>query len=169
MIIFIPRQDAQGARTISLPDYEVNMLTPSEKPEAKHVFSLSHSQHALLFSAPDVEVMDRWVELLSHAAKGEALETSLSVTEHRKSRWEQGIEATELFTWIHIHQHFFLTKFLVLLYYFTCSFHISTGQNASVHIHMHCSNFSATVVLVCGWFPNALFHFITKKILYCNR
>ncbi|XP_027023084.2 faciogenital dysplasia isoform X2 [Tachysurus fulvidraco] len=79
-------QDAQGARTISLPGYEVNMLTPSEKSEAKHVFSLSHSQHALLFSAPDVEIMDRWVELLSLAVKGEALETSLSVTEHRKSR-----------------------------------------------------------------------------------
>ncbi|KAK2840868.1 hypothetical protein Q7C36_012447 [Tachysurus vachellii] len=80
-------QDAHGARTISLPGYEVNMLlTPSEKSEAKHVFSLSHSQHALLFSAPDVELMDKWVDLLSHAAKGEALETSLSVTEHRKSQ-----------------------------------------------------------------------------------
>ncbi|KAG7332227.1 hypothetical protein KOW79_004061 [Hemibagrus wyckioides] len=80
-------QDVHRARTISLPAYEVStMLTPSEKAEGKHVFRLSHSQHALLFSAPDVELMDKWVELLSHAAKGEALETSTSVTEHRKSR-----------------------------------------------------------------------------------
>ncbi|MCJ8735189.1 hypothetical protein PDJAM_G00244130 [Pangasius djambal] len=79
-------QDARGARMISLPGYEVStVLTPSEKSEGKHVFRLSHSQHALLFSAPDAELMDKWLECLSHAAKGVALETSLSLTEHRKS------------------------------------------------------------------------------------
>ncbi|XP_053480597.1 faciogenital dysplasia [Ictalurus furcatus] len=76
-------QDARGTRAISVPGYEVSTLTPSEKSEGKHVFRLSHSQHALLFSAPDEELMDKWVELLSHAAKGVALETSLSLGEHR--------------------------------------------------------------------------------------
>ncbi|XP_053360253.1 faciogenital dysplasia [Clarias gariepinus] len=80
-------QDARGARTISLPGYEVSaVLSPSEKSEGKHVFRLSNSQHAMLFSAPDVELMDKWVDLLSYAANGVASETSLSVTEHRKSQ-----------------------------------------------------------------------------------
>ncbi|XP_060787583.1 faciogenital dysplasia isoform X2 [Neoarius graeffei] len=80
-------QDARGAQTISLPDYEVSTsLTPSEKSEGKHVFRLSHSQHALLFSAQDVELMDKWVELLSLSTKGVVLETLLSLTEHHKSQ-----------------------------------------------------------------------------------
>lgn len=50
------------------------------------MFRVSHSQHVLFFSAQDEELMDKWVELLSQGAKGVALETSLSVTEHRKSQ-----------------------------------------------------------------------------------
>lgn len=80
-------QDVRGARTISLPGYEVSTsLSPSEKSEGKHVFRLSNSQHALLFSAQDLELMAKWVELLSHAAKGEASEMSVSLTDHRKSQ-----------------------------------------------------------------------------------
>ncbi|XP_046726817.1 faciogenital dysplasia isoform X2 [Silurus meridionalis] len=80
-------QDVRGTRTISLPGSEVTtLLTPTEKSESKHVFKLSNSQHALLFSAVDVELMDKWVELLSQATKRVALETSLSLAEHRKSQ-----------------------------------------------------------------------------------
>lgn len=76
----------RGARTISLPGYEVSKLTPPEKSEGRHMFRLNHSQHALLFNAQDEELLDKWVELLSQAAKGLALEVSLSLTEHRKSQ-----------------------------------------------------------------------------------
>ncbi|TSL97258.1 FYVE, RhoGEF and PH domain-containing protein 3 [Bagarius yarrelli] len=82
-----PVEDAQAPSSLSLPGYEVSTLsTPSEKSESKHVFRLSNSQHALLFSTPDVELLDKWVELLSHAVKGLVSDTSLSATEHRKSR-----------------------------------------------------------------------------------
>lgn len=80
-------QDVRGARTISLPGYEVSTsLPPSEKSEGKHIFRLSNSQHALLFSAQDSELLAKWVELLSHAAKGEVLEMSVSLIDHRKSQ-----------------------------------------------------------------------------------
>ncbi|XP_030641124.1 faciogenital dysplasia [Chanos chanos] len=78
-------QDSRSARAIPLPGYEVS-TSASEKTDAKHVFRLSHSQHALLFSAPDVELMTKWVDLLSRATRGEATETSVSLTEHGKSQ-----------------------------------------------------------------------------------
>ncbi|XP_076851411.1 FYVE, RhoGEF and PH domain-containing protein 3-like, partial [Brachyhypopomus gauderio] len=80
-------QDARAVRTIPLPGYEVSAsLSPSEKSEGKHVFKLSHSQHALLFSAQDSELMAKWIELLSLATKGEASDTSVNLTEHQKSQ-----------------------------------------------------------------------------------
>ncbi|XP_072538303.1 faciogenital dysplasia isoform X2 [Salminus brasiliensis] len=80
-------QDVRGARTIPLPGYEVSTsLPPSEKSEGKHIFRLSNSQHSLLFSAQDLELMGKWVELLSYATKGETSEMSVGVTEHRKSQ-----------------------------------------------------------------------------------
>ncbi|XP_066499488.1 faciogenital dysplasia [Hoplias malabaricus] len=79
-------QDVRGAKTICLPGYEVcTSPPPSEKSENKHVFRLSNSQHAWLFSTQDSELVAKWMELLSHATKGEALELSASVTDHRKS------------------------------------------------------------------------------------
>ncbi|CAB1336169.1 unnamed protein product [Coregonus sp. 'balchen'] len=82
-------QDSRGARAIPLPGFEVNMSAPSatEKSELKHAFRLSNSQQALLFSAQDAEVQDKWVELLSRAARGETpTDTPVSLTEHRKSQ-----------------------------------------------------------------------------------
>ncbi|KAI4894082.1 hypothetical protein NFI96_032953 [Prochilodus magdalenae] len=80
-------QDVRGARAIPLPGCEVcTSLPPSEKAEGKHVFRLSNSQHTLLFSTQDSELLAKWVELLSHATKGEASEMSVSGTEHRKSQ-----------------------------------------------------------------------------------
>ncbi|XP_062855238.1 faciogenital dysplasia isoform X2 [Trichomycterus rosablanca] len=54
-------QDVRGARTISLPGYEVSTsLPPSDKSEGgKHMFRLSHSQHTLLFSTQDSELMGK--------------------------------------------------------------------------------------------------------------
>lgn len=82
-------QDSRGARAIPLPGFEVSVAAPSatEKSELKHVFQLSHSQQALLFSAQDTEVQAKWVELLSRAARGEMpTDTPFSLTEHRESQ-----------------------------------------------------------------------------------
>ncbi|KAL7884361.1 hypothetical protein AOLI_G00071310 [Acnodon oligacanthus] len=76
-------QDVRGARTIALPGCEVST---SEKSEGKPVFTLSNSHHTLFFSSQDSELLAKWVELLSQAAKGEASEMSVSMTEHRKSQ-----------------------------------------------------------------------------------
>uniref|UniRef100_A0A4W4DYS1 FYVE, RhoGEF and PH domain containing 3 n=1 Tax=Electrophorus electricus TaxID=8005 RepID=A0A4W4DYS1_ELEEL len=80
-------QDTRAARMIPLPGYEVSTsLSPSEKSEGKHVFKLSHSQHSLLFSAQDSELMAKWVELLSLATKGEVSDTSDNPTEPQKNQ-----------------------------------------------------------------------------------
>uniref|UniRef100_A0A4W4DYR6 FYVE, RhoGEF and PH domain containing 3 n=1 Tax=Electrophorus electricus TaxID=8005 RepID=A0A4W4DYR6_ELEEL len=88
MVAFIMyQQDTRAARMIPLPGYEVSTsLSPSEKSEGKHVFKLSHSQHSLLFSAQDSELMAKWVELLSLATKGEVSDTSDNPTEPQKNQ-----------------------------------------------------------------------------------
>lgn len=80
-------QDARGPRPIPLLGYELSTsIPPEEKSDAKNLFKLSTSQHALLFSAQDAQLMAKWVELLSRTIKREASEMSVNTSEHRKSQ-----------------------------------------------------------------------------------
>ncbi|XP_029911768.1 faciogenital dysplasia [Myripristis murdjan] len=82
-------QESKGARAVPLPGFEVSAVSSSasEKPEVKHAFRLSHTQQALLFSAPDADLHAKWVDVLSRAARGETpSDTPSSLTENRKSQ-----------------------------------------------------------------------------------
>lgn len=81
-------QDSKGARTVSLPGFEVSLIasTAGEKSEVKHGLKLSHTQQTLLLSAPDTEAQAKWLDVLSRAARGETPTEPSSTSEHRKSQ-----------------------------------------------------------------------------------
>lgn len=77
ILIFI--QDGRTPRTIPLPGYEVTLPGPAEKLEAKYTLKLSQSHQTLYLSVEDEELQQRWMEVLTRAARGETDDPSGSI------------------------------------------------------------------------------------------
>ncbi|XP_069499713.1 FYVE, RhoGEF and PH domain-containing protein 3 isoform X2 [Ambystoma mexicanum] len=69
-------QDGRTPRAIPLPGYEVSLPGAAEKYELKHVLKLSQSQQNIFLSAEDEDLLTKWMDVLSKAAKGDTALTA---------------------------------------------------------------------------------------------
>uniref|UniRef100_A0A8C6DF55 FYVE, RhoGEF and PH domain containing 3 n=1 Tax=Moschus moschiferus TaxID=68415 RepID=A0A8C6DF55_MOSMO len=70
-------QDGQLLHAIPLSGCRVNVLDPTERLDARHVWELQQAQQCLYLSAPSAEVQQQWLEALSSAADGRSSQASL--------------------------------------------------------------------------------------------
>ncbi|XP_059805440.1 FYVE, RhoGEF and PH domain-containing protein 1-like [Hypanus sabinus] len=72
LYIYGAPQDVKALRSVPLIGFEVGTPDPGEKTDRRHSFLMSQSHLTLHFSAESEDLLQRWVNALSRAARGEA-------------------------------------------------------------------------------------------------